>query len=78
MIWRFMIDKNHQKKGFGKEALRLVLEYISTFPCGKAKYCWLSYEPENKAAKALYSSFGFEERPEYYIEGAEMPAILRL
>ena len=78
MIWRFMIDKNYQNKGIGKEALRIALDYIHTFPFGKAKYCWLSYEPENKAAKALYSSFGFEERSDYYVEGGEMPATLRL
>ena len=36
-IWRFMIDKKYQGQGFGKEALRLTLEYIKTFPAGKAE-----------------------------------------
>ena len=77
-IWRLMIDKNFQNRGYGREAVRLALEYIRTFPCGKAEYCWLSYEPENETAKQLYRSFGFEERPEWYLEGCEMPAVLKL
>ena len=48
---RLMIDAKYQGKGYGKEALKLALECIRTFPCGKADYCWLSYEPENEAAR---------------------------
>ena len=36
-------------------------EMGQTFPCGKAEYCWLSYEPENTVAKELYLSYGFIE-----------------
>ena len=43
------------------KAIELALEFIKTFPCGRAEYCWLSYEPDNKVAKNLYESFGFEE-----------------
>ena len=32
LIWRFMIDRKHQKKGYGREAMKLALEYIRTFP----------------------------------------------
>ena len=46
--------------------------------CGPSELCWLSYEPENEAAKQLYASFGFVEAPEGYVEGEEMPAILKL
>jgi len=77
-LWRFMIDKRYQHKGYGKAALQIVLDYIRSFPCGKAKTCWLSYEPENEVAKKLYASFGFVEHPEFYKEGEEMPAILDL
>ncbi len=77
LIWRFMIDRKHQKKGYGREAMKLALEYIRTFPCGKADYCWLSYEPENEVARKLYRSFGFEEMemPEGW---DEVPAVLIL
>lgn len=78
LIWRFMIDSRHQGKGYGREALRLALEYIRTFPGGEADVCWLSYEPENEVAKKLYASFGFEENPAFYDEGDEMPAVLKL
>lgn len=78
LIWRFMIAKEHQKNGYGKEAMKLALDYVRAFPFGPAEYCWLSYEPENEAAKKLYASFGFTEAPEFYDEGDEMPAILKL
>ena len=77
-LWRFMIDKRYQGRGYGKKAMQLALDYIRTFPCGEAKTCWLSYEPENEVAKGLYASFGFVEHPEFYKEGEEMPAILEL
>ena len=79
-FWRFMIDKRYQNKGYGRKAMRLALDYIRTFPCGKADICWLSYEPENEVAKKLYASFGFVEQPQWYKggEGEEIPAILSL
>lgn len=75
-IWRLMIDKTYQAKGFGKEALKLALDFIKTYPCGKAEYCWLSYEAENEVAKHLYNSFGFEETDE--MDAGEIVAILKL
>lgn len=75
-LWRLMIDKNYQNKGYGKEAVRLALEFIKTFPCGKADFCWLSYEPENEIASRLYHSFGFVETGE--MDGDEIIAVLKL
>lgn len=60
-IWRFMIDERYQGLGYGEKAMELVMKYIKTFPCGEAKKCWLSYEPENEVAKTLYAKFGFKE-----------------
>ena len=71
-----MIDKRYQKKGYGREAIKLSLDFIKTFPCGKAEYCWLSYEPENQVAKKLYESFGFEETGD--MDGEEIIAKLKL
>ena len=71
-----MIDEKFQSKGYGKEALRLALAFIRTFPCGKAEYCYLSYEPENVVAKRLYSKFGFIENGE--MDDEEIVAILKL
>lgn len=75
-IWRLMIDKKFQGKGFGKKAMDLALEFINTFPCGIAKYCWLSYESDNDVARELYKSVGFVETGEK--DGEEIVAILKL
>lgn len=75
-LWRLMIDKAYQRRGFGKEAVQLALDFIKSFPCGEAEYCWLSYEPENEAARQLYRSFGFTETGE--LDGEELIAVLRL
>ena len=34
-IWRLMIDKRYQKRGYGKEVLNLALDFIKNWPCGK-------------------------------------------
>ena len=75
-IWRLMIGKKYQKRGYGKEAIRLALEFIRTWPCGKAEYCELSYEPENKVAAKLYRSCGFAENGE--MDEDEIVAVLKL
>ena len=75
-IWRLMIDKKFQGKGFGKKAIDLALEFINTFPCGIAKYCWLSYESDNDVARQLYKSVGFVETEEK--DGEEIVAIMML
>ena len=75
-IWRLMIDKKFQGQGFGKEAMDLALEFVNTFPCGTAKYCWLSYESDNDVARQLYKSVGFVETNEK--DGEEIVAILKL
>ena len=77
-IWRFMIDKRYQGKGYGKQAFKLAIDFVNTYPSGKADLCWVSYEPANEVAKKLYASFGFKEAPEFYKEGEEMPALLKL
>ena len=75
-LWRLMIDQKYQHRGYGKRAIELALEFVRTFPCGKADYCWLSYEPENVVAKELYASFGFTETGEK--DGEELIAVLKL
>lgn len=75
-LWRLMIDEKYQNKGYGREAVQLALDFIRTWPCGKAEYCVLSYEPENEVAKRLYASFGFEENGD--MEDDEVVAVLKL
>ena len=75
-LWRFMVDVRYQGKGYGKAAMKRITNFIASEPCGPAEYCWLSYEPENIAAKTLYSSFGFAETGKW--DGDEMIAVLKL
>ena len=76
IIWRFMIDSKYQNKGYGRKALSLALDFVKTFPCGKAEYCAISYKPNNVVAKELYRSFGFEENGE--MDKDEPIALLKL
>lgn len=79
LIWRFMIDKRYQGRGYGREAMKLILDFIKTGPCRKAEYAWLCYAPENTVARRLYASLGFEEVPEAYNpEDDEILAVLKL
>lgn len=65
-ILRLMLDKQHQHKGYGREAMRKILEFVRAFPAGAAKYCWIPYKTENTAAKKLYESLGFRDNGEVY------------
>ena len=78
LFWRFMIDREHQGRGYGRKAMQLALDYIRTYPAGPAEYCWLSYEPENGAARELYRSFGFVEYERLPQGWDEIPALLKL
>lgn len=78
-IWRFMIDKKYQKRGYGRETFKQTLDFIKTKPAGEAEYVILSYEPSNEVGKRLYSSFGFEEAfLEYLHDDDEITSILKL
>ena len=74
-----MIDRRWQGRGCGRQALALVLDFIRSGPCRKAKYAWLCYANDNEVARRVYAGFGFEEVPEAYDEDDDaMPAVLKL
>ena len=56
----FFIDKNYQRKGIGKAALRLALEKLKAYPESNNLPVYLECHIENKVALALYESFGFQ------------------
>lgn len=58
-IWRFMVDKAHQYKGIGRQALTLAINEIKH--TNHLKIIEICYHPENPVAKTFYSSFGFKE-----------------
>ena len=75
-LWRLMIDKKFQGKGFGKQTMDAVMALIRTFPFGEAKKVWLSYEPENTRARDIYNKYGFAENGEMC--GNEIVAVYEL
>jgi len=75
-FWRFMMDKSHQGKGYGRQVLAQILGEIRQMPNGKVDYCYTSYEPTNVVAKKLYESFGFVETGQ--IDDGENIARLKL
>jgi diamine N-acetyltransferase len=65
-ILRVMVDHRAQSNGYGRAALRLLLDRLRATPgCDEVA---ISYEPENEVARSLYASFGFRETGEV-IEG---------
>lgn len=58
-LWRFMIDQEHQGKGYGRAALELIIKRIKNHP--NATKMELSVVPENSGAIKLYTSMGFKD-----------------
>jgi diamine N-acetyltransferase len=58
-VYRFMIDRKHQGKGYGRAALELALAEIKEIP--RIKKVSIRYMPSNPVAKPFYGSFGFVE-----------------
>lgn len=58
-IYRLMIDQRFQKRGYGRAALRAVVERMSAIPGCNAVY--LGVVQENQAAAAFYRREGFRE-----------------
>jgi len=58
-LWKFLIDKRYQNKGYGKEALQLAVRYlVENF---NVREIYTGVALGNEIAKRLYKSFGFKE-----------------
>jgi diamine N-acetyltransferase len=57
-LWRFMIDQEHQRKGYGRRALELLIEYVKTRP--NAKELFVSHAPGDGSPGGFYRKLGFE------------------
>jgi diamine N-acetyltransferase len=73
-LYRFMIDRSFQGRGYGKAALQAVLAEIRML--NHVRQISICYEPENSAARQLYAKAGFVE--EGLDEDGEMIAHLNL
>ena len=60
-LWRFMIDKNSQRKGYGSAALEKIIDY---FKSHGAHHILLSTKESNTAALSLYHKHQFAETGE--------------
>lgn len=60
--WSFFIDKDHQGKGYGKNAALAAVRILKT--ADSNKIIKLSTEKDNKNAQRLYRSLGFKQLPE--------------
>ena len=60
-LWRFMIDKNSQGKGYGSAALEKIIGY---FKSHGADHILLSTKESNTAALSLYHRYQFAETGE--------------
>ncbi|MDF2905397.1 MAG: spermidine acetyltransferase [Herbinix sp.] len=56
-IYRLMIDSKYQSKGYGRAAMESLIEQLKEDQ--EHHLLFISFEPENERAKALYESFGF-------------------
>ena len=57
-LWKFLIDKEHQHKSYGRQALTLGINYLKDRFDIDSVYTGVA--PDNSVAKHFYRSFGFE------------------
>ena len=62
-LWRFMIDRHHQGKGYGKEAMELIIAHVKTRP--NATELSLSCDPGEEGPENFYRKLGFEPTGEF-------------
>lgn len=58
-LWKFLIDKKHQNKGYGREALKQGIKYLKDNFGVREIYTGVALG--NEKAKHLYVSVGFKE-----------------
>ncbi|WP_047983350.1 GNAT family N-acetyltransferase [Ornithinibacillus californiensis] len=71
-IYRMMIDQKHQGKGYGKQAVKLVIDDIRLMKDERHQTITLSYEPVNEHAKRIYEKMGFQELEGLIIDGEQV------
>lgn len=56
-VWRFMIDERHQGKGYGRQAMQLVIAHVRTLP--GATELLLGVVPGEGGPGPFYQALGF-------------------
>jgi diamine N-acetyltransferase len=70
-LWRLLIDERHQRRGYGREALRQIVDLVRT---AGATELLTSYHPDEGEPWPFYQRLGFEPTGE--VEDGEI--VLRL
>ncbi len=71
-IFRLMIAAENQRRGYGRTAMRLLIERMRAIQgCNQI---YISYERENDVARKLYGSLGFRVTGEIF-EGEEVACL---
>jgi diamine N-acetyltransferase len=73
-LWRLMIDQRYQGRGFGREAMRLVVDHVRSRP--GVRYFYTSYVPGPGGPGPFYLGLGFEPNGE--IEDGEVVVLYPL
>ena len=66
-LWRLMVDADHQRKGYARQAVLQLIEHIKQIP--NAEELVVSYVPGEGSPQPFYIKLGFEETGE--LEGNE-------
>ncbi len=74
-LWRFMVDVQHQGKGYGSRALELLIDHVKTQP--NAKELFLSHVPGTGSPESFYCKLGFEHTGEQVGEELVMKLTLQ-
>ena len=59
IVMRLMVDKQHQRKGYGRQAMQQLIDAIRLI--GHHKSIFISFVPENIGAQTLYELLGFKD-----------------
>ncbi|MBC7815121.1 MAG: GNAT family N-acetyltransferase, partial [Burkholderiales bacterium] len=58
-VARLMVSAEHQRKGYGRAIMQRVIDLLSAKP--DCTEIYISFEPDNHVARALYTSLGFQD-----------------
>jgi diamine N-acetyltransferase len=73
-LWRLMIDQRYQRRGIGREVMRLVIEHVRSRP--GIHHFYTSYVPEPGGPGPFYLQLGFVPNGE--VEDGEVVVIYPL
>lgn len=74
-LWRFMIDEKYQKRGYGKTALQIVIDYVRKMP--NAGELTLSYHEGEGCPQPFYQKLGFKNTGRIIDHELEMKLVLQ-